>query len=268
MMNRSRRTMTPKMPVKKSVTVPEFGVESALFTPPAADSTRALFAPLHYEANYAYPLIVWLHGLGNDEWQLMRIMPLMSMRNYVAVAPRGLLSREEGTDTDPSPAANPGGSEKDLWGWSQDPEHIHEAEQRVFDAVEAAQSRFHVAPNRVFLAGFDCGATMAFRVAMNHPSRFAGVISIGGAFPRGQNPFQQWNDVRRLSVFLAVGRDSQRYSPESACEDLRLFHTAGISVMLRQYPCGHQISPQILADVDRWIIEQITLAESPSTKAG
>jgi len=39
---------------------------------------------------------------------------------------------------------------------------------------------------------------------------------------------------------------------------LRLLHTAGIFVTLRQYPCGQEISPQMLADVDRWIIEQIT----------
>ena len=27
----------------------------------------AVFAPLHYEANYAYPLLVWLHGPADDE---------------------------------------------------------------------------------------------------------------------------------------------------------------------------------------------------------
>jgi len=45
---------------------------------------------------------------------------------------------------------------------------------------------------------------------------------------------------------------------------LRLLHTAGISVTLRQYPCEHQLSEQMLRDVDRWIMEQITApAESP-----
>lgn len=49
----------------------------------------SLFGPLHYEANYAYPLIVWLHGPGDDEHQLRRIMPAISLRNYVAVARNG-----------------------------------------------------------------------------------------------------------------------------------------------------------------------------------
>jgi hypothetical protein len=38
---------------------------------------------------------------------------------------------------------------------------------------------------------------------------------------------------------------------------LRLLHTAGLSVTLRQCPCGHELLPQMLADVNRWIMEQI-----------
>ena len=52
-------------------------------------SCHFYFAPLHYEPNYSYPLIVWLHGPHNNELELKQIMPLVSMRNYVAAAPRG-----------------------------------------------------------------------------------------------------------------------------------------------------------------------------------
>ena len=40
-----------------------------------------------------------------------------------------------------------------------------------------------------FLAGFDAGGTMAMRIALSHPSRFAGVLSLCGAFPTGRTPF-------------------------------------------------------------------------------
>ena len=30
------------------------------------DTSRAVFAPLHYEPNYGYPLLIWLHGAGGD----------------------------------------------------------------------------------------------------------------------------------------------------------------------------------------------------------
>ena len=54
---------------------------------------HALFVPMHYEPNYAYPLLVWLHGPGDDERQLQRVMPLISLRNYMAVGPRGVSPR-------------------------------------------------------------------------------------------------------------------------------------------------------------------------------
>jgi hypothetical protein len=48
------------------------------------------------------------------------------------------------------------------------------------------------------------------------------------------------------------------------CEDLRLLHTAGLSVTLRQYPCGHELAPQMLADANRWIMEQINPPPAPT----
>src|SRR3954470_13867118 len=59
------------------------------FVPSQDDLAYATFAPIHYEKRYAYPLLVWLHGDAGSERELRQIMPLVSMRNYVAVAPRG-----------------------------------------------------------------------------------------------------------------------------------------------------------------------------------
>jgi phospholipase/carboxylesterase len=221
---------------------PELG--AAQFTPARDESPLALFAPLHYERNYAYPLVVWLHGPSDDENQLKRIMPLVSMRNYAAVAVRGTRRADR--------VAGKAG-----YRWSQEQGDVMLAEQRVFDAIDAARRRFHVSPRRIFLAGFDCGGTMAFRLAMDHPHQFAGVLSLCGAFPAGRGALRSLADARRVPIFLACGRDSQHYSSEAVCEHLKLFHSAGLHVALRQYPCGQELSPAMLADVDRWIMEQI-----------
>ena len=227
---------------KKTPTIPPFQVESALFSLSAEDSSHAFFAPLHYESKYAYPLLVWLHGPGhNDERQLVRIMPSISMRNYAAAAPRGF-SSDNSQELD----------------WPQDLQSIEAATHRVFDCIGAASERFNIAGKRIFLGGFDSGGTMAFRIALNHPESFAGVLSCGGSLPQGHQPLGRLVAARRLPAFLAMGRDSEVYGPEKACGDLRLLHTAGVSVTLRQYPSGHELSEQMLRDVDRWIMEQIT----------
>src|SRR4051812_40444760 len=55
-----------------------------------------LLAPVHYEPNYAYPLLIWLHSAGDDQRQLRRVMPHVSLRNYVAVGPRGVVTEPSG----------------------------------------------------------------------------------------------------------------------------------------------------------------------------
>jgi len=239
-MNRLR---TSTGPLSSAPVEPDFSVESALFEESGGQVSHTLFAPLHYEPGYAYPLIVWLHGRGNDERQLLRIMPLVSMRNYVAVAPRG-------------PAGCGGASPG--FTWPQSAQYVTRAEQVVAEVVSTASQKLHISPRRVFLAGFDCGGTMAFRLAMNRPDRYAGVASLGGAFPSGSMPFRNLTLARKLPLFAATGRDSTEYPASRVCEDLRLLHSAVMSISLRQYPCGHELSPQMLADLDRWIIEQIT----------
>lgn len=222
-------------------------VSAGVYSPMSGDNPCAVFTPLHYEPNYAYPLLVWLHSPGNDETQLMRIMPSISLRNYAGVALRG-------TKDVPNTSGKPG------YAWLQSRSHVALAEQRVFDAIEHVQKRINVAQRRIFVAGFGCGGTMAFRLAMSHPQTFAGVLSIGGAFPSERTPLMRYNDARRIPVFMACGRDSQKYPTESVCQDLKLLYAAGMQVALRQYPCAQELSPLMLSDMDRWIMEQITTA--------
>ncbi len=221
-----------------------FSIQSGLFTPPSQDSTRAMFTPLHYESNYAYPLLVWLHAPGeNDERQLLRIMPLVSLRNYVAVAPRGFACQQ-----DDFPRA---------YCWPQTQDHIEEAEHRVFQSIEEASKRPHCGPPH--LPG---GLRRRRHDGLPHghesspPFRRCAVYLRGLPHrPQPPRPTQPGSQVagvhgrRPRQPGLFAGR---------ACEDLRLFHTAGITVALRQYPCGHQLTQQMLRDVDRWIIEQIS----------
>ena len=253
-MPRTRRSADLNLFVSPHLDRP-FQVDSALFSSGSVDFPYVAFAPLHYEPGYAYPLIVWLHGRGSDERQLPRIMPLVSMRNYVAVAPRGILVPNSG---------EPG---RESYDWLQMEEHLVQAEQRVFDSLDVAARTYNISSRRIFLVGFDSGGTMALRLAMSHPSRFAGVISLCGALPTGRALFSNLVEARRLGMFLATGRTSRDYAAAQVCEDLRLLHTAGLSVTLRQYPCGHELQPQMLCDMDRWIIEQISPPIDPSVQS-
>jgi phospholipase/carboxylesterase len=184
-----------------------------------------------------------LPGPADHDRQLLRVIPHVSSRNYVGVAPRGVVEAE---------AAHEG------FEWHQEEAAIESAERRVFECMEIAADRYHVSGDSVFLAGYQCGGTMALRIGLRHPSLFAGAISLGGPFPTGLAPLSQLRNARGFPLFIAQGRESRRYSPQRTCEELRLFHSAAMHVMLRQYPCADEMTTQMLSDLNVWIMEQVT----------
>jgi phospholipase/carboxylesterase len=223
--------------------------ETGIMRSGAEGASHAVFAPLHYEPNYAYPLIVWLHGGGDTEHQLRRVMPFISLRNYVAVAPRGtrIVPRRSGKGQG--------------FDWLQTAEHIEDAHDRIRLAIEDAQRRFNIRADRIFFVGHACGGTMAYRIGMQQSLEIAGIVSLGGPFPTVGAPLAELNAVRSIPLFVAASRQGRFFPTEEVCDNLRLFHSAGMSITLREYPGGDGLSPQMLADVDRWIMEQIA---SPS----
>lgn len=225
-----------------AVRAPQYLDHALLRTGQSDDLRYALFAPMHYERNYAYPLVIWLHGPGEDERQLQRIMPLVSMQNYVSVGPRGPRSHENGLG----------------YTWSDHDADIQAATQSIFDCLDLAEAKYSISRHRVFLAGHMAGGTMAFRIGLQSPHRFAGVLSLGGPFPSGNSPLVHFNQARQLPLFIGQGRDSQQYPVERTCDELRLFHAAGMHVTLRQYPWGDELNPQMLHDMNVWIMEQVT----------
>jgi phospholipase/carboxylesterase len=200
-----------------------------------------LFSPIHYEQKYNYPLVIWLHGDGDDERQLNRVMPLISMRNYVALAPRG-----------------PSRGSADGFMWGQGDRDVSQAGDRVLQSIETAGERFNVAERRIFIAGLQSGGTMAFRIALNNPQRFAGVLSVAGPFPERRSALTRLDEARQLPMFIAHGRYSELYPESQACDEMRLFHVAGLSVTFRQYPCKEDVDVQMLHDMDIWMMDRIT----------
>lgn len=205
----------------------------------------SLFVPLHYEKNYAYPLIVWLHSDGQSSGELHSVMQQVSMRNYVAVAPQA-----------------PVGNFECGYYWEQDYDAINAALESVSNAVEMARSRFNINTNRIFLAGLESGGTMAFRAGLQHPDRYAGIASLNGGLPDGRSTMADWNRCRTMPVFWSHSVDSG--DPENClqmCRHFQALYAAGfLNLTAREYPSAahlRQLAPQA---IDRWVMEQIQSA--------
>jgi phospholipase/carboxylesterase len=165
-------------------------------------------------------------------------MPKLSLRNYLAIAPRGLHL------------------EADSPGWPNRT-RCSEVERRVLASIEIACSEYHVARDRVFLAGLREGGTAALQLGLHQPQRFAGIVSLGGGAPFGASRFANLYAARNLPLLITHGRQAEHYREEDACQDLRLMHAAGMSLSIRQYPGGDELDQQLLCDMNRWIMELV-----------
>jgi phospholipase/carboxylesterase len=216
-----------------------------------------LFSPMHYEPGYAYPLLIWLHGTGGDERQLMRIMPVVSMRNYVAVAPRGLPltqpSRLPVFDLSVSAILQ---RPKQQYDWLLSDDNLMTVEQRVFDCIAVAQERCNIADHRIFIAGFGTGGTMALRLATLFPECFAGTAAFGGEIPTDTRIFPSWQRMQSpfgqpLSVFLGVDESA----PDHVCQLMEFFYTAGLTAEICEYPDTKQLTTEMLQNLNRWMMQ-------------
>src|SRR5918912_4560485 len=124
------------------------------------------FLPVGYEPNYPYPLLVFLHGHGGSEEQVLRLAPRLSRRNYVCISLRG-----------PHPIG-PGPDGQAAFSWGEAGESDPHIEDYVLRAVEQTRRTYHVHSERIYLAGFCEGATLAYRLGLSAPEKFAGLISL------------------------------------------------------------------------------------------
>ncbi len=218
-----------------------------------------LFTPIHYEPGYAYPLLIWFHGPGSDETELFRIMPQLSLRNYVAAAARGLTPEE--MDSDPllrqRLVGNCFSQFQPLYDWPETDDGIEEAENRVVETIEHAKRSCNIADHRVFFAGVNAGGTMALRLGTRHPEWVAGIIAFSSRFPENHHPLQRWTQIRDLPIMMTIGSKNPVFGPNTLSDQLRLFHTAGMSVSIRQYKTAEELTPQMLQDANRWMMDII-----------
>ena len=202
------------------------------------------FLPTGYEPKYPYPLLVFFHGHGGSEEQILRLAPRLSRRNYICIGLRGpqtLGLRDDG---------------RTGYGWGTEGQFDTLLEEYVLRAVEQTRRHYHVHSERIYLAGFCEGASVAYRLGLTYPSKFGGIISLNGAMARHGGPLLRLPEVRQLRVLIGHGIANAIVPLGHARADFRLLYTAGLAVRLHTYAATHRLHPDMLRDVNRWIMEE------------
>lgn len=199
------------------------------------------FLPTDYQPRYAYPLVVLFHGAGGSEESVGRLAPRVSRRNYIAISLRGPQALGKRADG------------REAFGWDDDEANI---EEYLLNAVEQTRRTYHVHSERVFLAGICEGAEVAYRTGLGMADKIAGVIALNGKMPKAAGlPLFRLGAVRNLPVLIGHGLENETVPFATAQRDYRLLYAAGANVRLLGYPTDHTVHPNMLRDVNRWIMD-------------
>ena len=206
----------------------------------------SLYLPESYEPNYAYPLILWLHGEGRSESELPGLMEQISPQNYLGLAFRG-------------PVAAAGGFPLG-YRWLHSERAVSDFLDPLHETVCLLRQMYHIHSERIFVAGFGSGASFGLQLLLRRPEWLGGAICLGGGLPAMKSPLARFRELAGKKVLLGVGtRDSSSLLGDTASTS-RLLHTAGMNVTTRPYEAGHVLTPEILGYVNHWLMDGIYAA--------
>lgn len=248
-----------------------------------AESCDPLYIPRSYEPNYAYPLLTLLHDHGGSARAWIEAMPGISQRNHLGLALRGPWvpsgSSEAGRRdwgvsynrprTLSAEAVNlPPDNDADRFRGVCEGEWIDDRdlnESLVFQAVRRVRRILHVHSERVFLVGVGQGAAVALDLGLRYPERFAGVVALNGWLPRVPGLLRRFRDLKGFPILWQSSQLHSNADLEADLRAIRLLNAAGCRVESLSHASRRTIAPRMLAEVDRWVLEQFVLTSPVSS---
>lgn len=199
-----------------------------------------------------FPALIALHGWGASAHDLFGLAPTIHDGQAVVLCPQG-------------PVRVPYGGESAGYGWfqlvpGQPPDEkvflaIAEALRRF---VDEAVERFPIDPARIALAGFSQGGIMAYELALRNPGRYAGLAALSTWFPEPlAHLLPKVPEHEELPVLVVHGTRDHAIPIDRAREAREALRSYGVALMYREFEMGHEIRPDALRVILRWLEERV-----------
>ncbi|MBL0419885.1 carboxylesterase [Ramlibacter sp. AW1] len=132
----------------------------------------------------------------------------------------------------------------------------------VVQALLAREEERGVPAERIVLAGFSQGCAMSLLAGLRYPRRLAGIVGLSGYLPLAATTAAERSAANAgVPIFLAHGRHDEIVSFERALASRDLLQALEYPVRWHEYPIGHAVSPQEIADLQRWLLDTLAAPE-------
>ena len=189
-------------------------------------------------------LLVLLHGWGSDETDWDEVLPLFDPRFRIA-AVRAPLAHPPGWAWYPRIAAWDG-------SLTNDDSVAASARHQLASTVAECVAVLDTDPDRTFLVGFSQGAAMALYATTTVPGLCAGAVVLSGRLVNGIE-FETNVAMDGLPVFVAHGLHDTVEPVEQGRAVRKFLEIHRASATYREYPVGHEVTPEIWDDLLPWL---------------
>ena len=200
-----------------------------------------------------FPTILALHGWGASAHDLIGLAPILHGGRAIVLCPQGPVAFQPGPRMPPA------------YGWfplSQgrppDPTAVSMAQGLVEIFIDDACERYPVDRSKLVLAGFSQGGFMASLVALSDPARYAGLLAMSSWLPAEiAEKLEPVPAHERLPTLLTHGSEDPMIPIDRAYASRDALLRLRVPVAFREYPMGHEIRPEALRDIVRWLEEKV-----------
>jgi len=197
--------------------------------------------------------VIWMHGLGADGHDFEPIVPELQLG--------GAALRFVFPHAPVRPVTINGGIPMRAWfdviglerGTEQDEAGIRAAEQQVRTLIRRENDR-GVSTERILLAGFSQGGSVALHTGLRYPERLAGLIGLSTYLPLDWTIDTEAHDANRQTpVFLAHGTLDPLVHPSLGETTRSRLEERNYQVVWKTYPMPHAVCAEEIADLRSWI---------------
>lgn len=206
-----------------------------------------------------FPTLIALHGWGASAHDLLGLAPLLDDGRVLVLCPQGSLGFSVG-----------GGMKGYGWfplvpGQPPDVEAFTAEASRLRSFVDLALARYPVDPARLAVAGFSQGGVMAYELALRDPERWSGLAALSSWLPEIlADHLPKTSAQEGLPVLIVHGTEDERVGVEKARESRELLRPFGVNLMYREFAMRHEIRPEALDVVRKWLTQRAFVPRSSS----
>jgi phospholipase/carboxylesterase len=198
-----------------------------------------------------FPAIVALHGWGASAHDLIGLAPFLHRGSALVLCPEGPVSFEIG----PGIAGHGWFPLSGSGGGPPDPRAFQRGADLLRRFLDEVLARYPVERRKIVLLGFSQGGVMAYDLALRDPGRFAGLVALSSWLPAPMVPPKQ-PEHEGFPVIVVHGTQDPMIPVERARESREALIRLGVGLTYREFEMGHEIQPEALRDVVRWLDEK------------